>query len=310
MEKELRNRMIEDLQKSGFASEMAAMKIFWESGWSCQGAPAFFDRDEKTSRTTDLLARLSLEHDISKSKGRSQILNSSITAVCEVKKSATPWVLFRQPVDEIHVMLNDGWANLIAKVNPTIPGPPMVSILAQEGLLMKCMWQGYHLHQSFKPPDQPTRWFSAMVTVCKAAEDALTSSIAYIPEKDDLAGERPLRPASGLSSLFDFIKPLVVLDGDLVAADIGKDGVPSLTEIGFAPFSFEYRSSAYTRGRYNVDIVRLTELPEYIAMLTRRLHTIFEAQCDSIGMKWADIEPSTNSSDRIAHPRRDSKRSR
>lgn len=309
MDAAFHKRMVEDLQKSGFAAEMAAMHAFWRARWDCQGAPVFFDRDERTSRTTDLLAQLSLEYEIAKAKGGLlQILMSSMTIVGEVKKSATPWVLFRQPVDDTYVLLNDGWPNLIAKANPTIPNHYMPPILSQWGLLKKCMWQGYHLHHSFKPPDQPSKWFAAMVTVCKAAEDVLTSSNAYVPVNDRLTVEEVLVPASGRSSFFDFIKPVVILDGELVAADYGSDGNLELTEIDSAPFSFEYRSAAYTRGRYNVDIVRLAKLSEYIDLLTHRLRTIFKAQCESIGKKWPDIEPSNKKKRHIAKLRRPGKR--
>ncbi len=53
---ELEKKIVDDLEKSGFGTEMRALKIFLDAGWTCQGSPSFYDKDNHQTREFDLQA--------------------------------------------------------------------------------------------------------------------------------------------------------------------------------------------------------------------------------------------------------------
>jgi hypothetical protein len=104
------------------------------------------------------------------------------------------------------------------------------------------------------------RWYSAFVSVCKACETAYES-------------DEPART----TVIAQLIKPIVVLDGVLVAAELGEDAKPVLTEIEQAPFRFEYRSDRYDRAAYYPDLVTLAGLPRYLERTAERMNALLRA---------------------------------
>ncbi|MEY2527403.1 MAG: hypothetical protein QOE73_2174 [Verrucomicrobiota bacterium] len=53
MDEDLKKKLSIDLQKSGFAAEMQTIQTVRRAGWCCSGAAAYFDRDERITRTVD-----------------------------------------------------------------------------------------------------------------------------------------------------------------------------------------------------------------------------------------------------------------
>jgi hypothetical protein len=45
-EKSLEQKVIEDLQNTGFAAEMRSIKTFISKNWNVSGSPSYFDLDE------------------------------------------------------------------------------------------------------------------------------------------------------------------------------------------------------------------------------------------------------------------------
>jgi hypothetical protein len=56
MDEELRSKLIKDLEKSGFASEMRAIQTIRDKGWESSGAGTYFDLDANITRTIDVKA--------------------------------------------------------------------------------------------------------------------------------------------------------------------------------------------------------------------------------------------------------------
>jgi len=54
MEEELSKKLLADLTKSGFGSEMRAIREFLKKGWWCGGGFHYFDEDENVNRETDI----------------------------------------------------------------------------------------------------------------------------------------------------------------------------------------------------------------------------------------------------------------
>jgi hypothetical protein len=256
MNEELHKKLIEDLGKSGFGSEMQAIKIFIDKGWRCSGGYYYFDEDEGKNKETDLVAGKGIHEKLD--NGMDIDINYHIVA--EVKKSEKPWVVFKKSFVHEKLESTDAWNNLIYQHNLPWERYNIVAALSENSLLKILKWKGYSIHESFKKPDAPSRWYSAFISVCKAAESELATHSTYTK----------IREWYGLL----LVKPIVILDGTLVSASLTDDGDVLLEEIKFAPFEFFHKSKNSTKDRYRVDVVKLDYLAEYIELSDARLKSI------------------------------------
>ncbi|UVM36374.1 hypothetical protein LOY28_16740 [Pseudomonas sp. B21-017] len=82
MNTELIKKIIDDLEKSGFSTELQARRIFQDSGWSVNAGYGYLDKDENKSREIDILAT---KVKSSKHNGKS-FVHSEFHVCAEVKK--------------------------------------------------------------------------------------------------------------------------------------------------------------------------------------------------------------------------------
>jgi hypothetical protein len=260
MDESLKTKLGQDLKKSGFESEMRALQLIQNAGWFCSGASIYFDKDESITRSVDAHAYISFgvysDDDISDE----DISNMSYNLFIEVKKSERPWVVFRRPAN--------GHADNEHLYQKTIRGIDRTHIRAirkafrTESLTGKTGWQGYGVHEAFKEPQESGRWYAAAVSACKACCNYIGDNDGkFFPDEDyDLS----------------VVQPVVVLDGPLIAAQIGTSGEVEFEEIPYAPFSFEFGTEKYKRRSYRVDLVSLASLPEYLNFNAQRSRAIYE----------------------------------
>lgn len=255
MTTELVTKIIEDLKKSGFSSELLARKTFIEGGWSVNAGYGYLDKDEGKSREIDILAtRLS-----TRKLGDKRILHSEFHICAEVKKTEKPWIVFDQQTHPHS--LSCAWNNLISVINLPCNTPRLASHLAKHSPIALNGWVASGIHESFKNPDQPSRWYSSFVSVSKAAEYYLENCPEGNRETDNIM-ENPCE--------FHFIQPLVILNGPLYRATLGEQGEIEISEISTASFRFDYRSKSYDTGSYRVDLVTLQGLQQYLENIADR----------------------------------------
>jgi len=263
MNEELRNKILADLDKTGFGSEMRAMRVFNQSQWLTSGPSSYYDLDANITRELDIKAHIRRAEKLANGKS----VECYYQLVAEVKKSKSPWIVFKgRAVWDAWLM--DAWQNLIFHVNlPDEPAAFTKSISAPS-LMENLGWKGSGIHEAFKDPTAPSRWYQAFVAACKAAEASLDANSwsANTVEKE---------PKN--STHFFFVKHLVIFDGILVSAELSDSGDISLNEIDTAPFHFSYRSPHYSRRDYSVDVVKLSALSDYLQLSRSRLDGIFES---------------------------------
>lgn len=177
-----------------------------------------------------------------------------------MKKTERPWVVFKREhtygLEEL-----DAWNNLTYVVNLPCNHFQLVDVLSQHSLLQTLGWRGYSIHESFKKPDAPSRWYSAFVSVCKATEAEL---VRHSKSSVELA----------IWHEFSIFKPVVIVDGPLMAASLNDAGEVNLEEIDFAPFEFVHKSAMSTANDYRVDLVKLDSLSKYVDLSEQRLNFI------------------------------------
>ena len=254
MTTKIEEKIREDLAKAGMLSELRARKIFADAGWRVRGPGAYFDREEEKSREGDFYATSVLSDRISGSPP----LHTELTVVAEVKKSERPWVVFKRPLENFE--LGCAWNNLIARVNLPCESSALVPSLVEHSLLKTLGWEGAGIHESFKSPDQPSKWYSAFVSSLKWASHM----------RDDYPNSEEVRKEGVDSVEFYFFQPLVVLDGRMFSAELDSNSQIEVSEIKSAAFRFEYASKAYTKDSFRVDLVTVDGLAEYIGLLANR----------------------------------------
>ncbi|HZG41734.1 MAG TPA: hypothetical protein VEY93_02145 [Longimicrobium sp.] len=258
-----------DLEKSGFGSEMLAIRTFLRRGWECSGGPSFVDRDQNQSREFDILAH---QYAIHPQAHRFICVFTDVAA--EVKKSERPWVVFRHAPNSEEDLYH-GWTEVL-NYSKNLPGSSLMygDILDDWSLTNRQGWKGYAVHESFKNPDQPSRWYAAAVAACKAAHHQL--DINYSDADNDGTGSSEEHPP-----IAHFVQPLVILDGLLFVAEISDSGELLVAQATMASVDFPFSSAAYEAETYRMPLVTLEALPEYLELIEQRanafLATILEA---------------------------------
>jgi hypothetical protein len=248
MNEQLREQLVQDLEKSGFYSEMQTIRTFNAANWECRGSFTYFDKDERTTRECDFEAVREWEGILDRSTG----IGVATRFIGQVKKSEKPWIVFvdrtrHRPAYTPEVLLQMTDEKNRWKVSAALRDPENA-------------WTGSGIHEAFKRPSDTSRWYSAFVSVCKACETAYES-------------DGPVRT----TVIAQLITPIVVVDGVLVVAELGEDANVVLTEIEHAPFRFEYRSDCYDRAAYYPDLVTLAGLPRYLERTAERMNALLRA---------------------------------
>ncbi|MFA5238755.1 MAG: hypothetical protein WC476_03475 [Phycisphaerae bacterium] len=255
--KSLEQKVIEDLQLTGFASEMHSIKAFISKDWSVSGSPSYFDLDENKTREFDLIAHHTIYEDEPESKKR--IAQTFFQIVGEVKKTKNPWVVFKENQKNIW-KAQEGWNGLVF-CDGVLPGAKTLTpAMMTTGLGSRMNWYAYGIHEAFKNPDQPSKWYSALAKLCKAGEDKLKAN----SNKQD-------------NPYLFFVKPVLILDGILMAASISETGDIEVEKVDGATIDFDFSSKAYTRGNYKIDIVCLGKLDIYLDFCEKRNAQLYQA---------------------------------
>jgi len=260
-ESEVKKELINDLKKTGFVSEMLAMKTFVARKWRTSGSRGYFDLDENKTCEIDLYAyHTLLEY---KSGTKDVSAHSFFSIVAEVKKTQRPWIIFRENPQN-NWRLQEGWSGLIYLdgVSQSKSTKPLTDVLLTSGWGYNLGWFGYGIHEAFKFPEQGSQWYKALVKSCKAGEDVLKAN----------SGGTHSYPY-----LF-FVKPAIILDGELMSAHLDENANIEIETIKAAMVDFDFSTQNYNKNnktRYAVDVISLKYLDQYLEFSEERHRKIF-----------------------------------
>jgi hypothetical protein len=263
MNEELMQKLKKDLVKSGLASELKVRKIFQQRGWSISGGAAYLDKDEGKSREIDVVAH----HGASVKRKDKTILYNGFRVYAEVKKSEKPWVVFKHYPSNYRDSC--AWDNIIDYIYLPCEPVKLASSLQTHSLIKANGWEGTGVHEAFKNPDQPSRWYGAFLSAIKAATDYYeTYETEGIKISDNLY-ENPTE--------ITFNQPVVILDGVLTTAELSDKGEIIIEEVRSAAFRFDYKTEHYNRSSYRVDVVTVEGLDEYLDLIEQRQQSLGRA---------------------------------
>lgn len=264
MDANLQKKLLQDLQKAGFATEMQTIRAIKNAGWESSGSGIYFDRDESITRTIDVKAFKAM-HNSSVGAGG---IHFEYHLFIEVKKAECPWVVFRQ--SEPQNAYGDTWDNPYVSHNEPIRLADLTPLLHEHSIRTKLGWVGYGVHEAFKKPNEGGRWYTAAVTTSKAVYD-------YVRQESFTF----LKKSGPGTTYLILTHPIVVIDGSpLISAELVRNEDPNLEEIPFAPLKFAFSTTHYEAATYRIDLVTLKSITDYLKILNARMEAIFGALYD------------------------------
>lgn len=133
-------------------------------------------------------------------------------------------------------------------------------------------WIGFGIHESFKQPSESSRPYGAIISAVKAAEHFFQEGQSWMKGQKGVTNDISKEPTRML-----FVRPVVVLDGELLSVELDGVGSLKVTEIDMAPMHIGYKSGGYQREKYRVDVVRLSALDQYLGFVEKQHDAIRKA---------------------------------
>jgi len=242
----LEKKILEDIQKTGFVTELKVVSLLIEKGWSTEHSTTYEDKDENISREIDILA--------SKVTYIKQLgFRLTFYLVIETKKTDRPWIVFTTSKKFPEL----GWRIMhrtdnIHKWNPV---PEMESGGFYSSIFdLDCLEgnpRNTHLrigkafHELGKSPKDKSQIYEGLITCGKAAR--------YFKDKYQLEKEITDFMPEEETDVAIYL-PTVVLDGLLYEVYNDEKGEITIHEETFIPIEMKYSSPHYRQGDWDLDL--------------------------------------------------------
>lgn len=243
-------KIAEDLKKSGFASELAALQIFNNLGWGVAAGTHYLDPVEHKTREIDIIA---WDREPKATDGYSV----SVQLICDVKKTEKPWVLLRSSSPDELVDIRSGVNLQTGGCGSQKNNRLSIALkFIEKSPAVSNAWIAHGLHESFKPPIEHSKWYSTCQSLCRFTRH-LTS---IYNEPQELKSKK-----------LTFFQPVVIVDGELFEASLHSEGTIKVNELNAGSLEFSDEAKDLPRMIFNVDIVTLSSLKSYLENYTHRL---------------------------------------
>lgn len=244
----MRNKVLDDIKKTGYPTELMVASLFEAAGWYCTENEYYIDQDENKGREIDIRAN--------KNATGGRICVWSMLSV-EVKKSDKPWIIFTSNKR----FLEPGGYGLLNHCHNVNSDLLTYENIMDEHPSCSQLRLGRKEYVAFSSTPQI---FSAILSATKAGIEAHRLAEAY-------------KEAYNADSYdVSFYTPLVVVNGNLFEAYLDDQGEMCVEEKNHIAFRLNYASPSYDKSRYLVDIVTTAGLGAYLDLQNRwikHMHT-------------------------------------
>lgn len=239
---DLNKRIIEDIQKTAFPSELKLAMTLKENDWTVEQNSTYYDFELDKSRGIDIIASKLFLDETNK-------LGVSLNLIIEVKKSHRPWVFFSIPyVQEENLSYKGpGFRQIIYTNNFKIDNLPAEKLM-QEFPRNSKKFIGISYYEAFKSTKKKSDIFEAILSVIKASFYRRINDFgdSLHKEKNEENYKRP----KFLPSMFQMIHiymPIVVLDGLLYEAVVKSKEDINLYNSSYVPLTTSYSIKPYCK---------------------------------------------------------------
>ena len=256
MDEKFLKKIKEDLEKSGFGSELKVARIFENSGLFTLVGSSYFDKDEQKTRDIDLISafNVNLLHDVTEEF----VAFTSLLVSVEIKKSEKPWVVFKRDRYDSEPLSYRSLYLLDLKKSDIVTFHKSLRSSAKK-ILKPLRISG--IHEAFKNPNNPSKWYGASLSSIKSMLEF------YEREKEEIKLNKEDDEYDSSHAEFGFFQAVIVLDGDLVSAELNKDNEIVLESIKNAEIEISLGSKNYEHSSYLVHIVTVSGLDDYLQSL-------------------------------------------
>lgn len=258
---EISRKIIKDLEKVGFPTEIAISSQLEDAGWMVENGALFEDTEQNKSRELDIHALtvdFSLANKIAKIKsgGENKLISHLII---EVKKSDKPWVFFDNG--------KPNWEELPEQnIKSEQDLPTMFEHLEEFGLKSHRYKKAkFHKsnHVAFTKPSEPSSIYEVQMKIPKA-----------------LLHFKKRYAAGGYST--HLFTPVVVFEGQLWSATLNKNGKVNLKKVDYL---FTYAGYLTKSGKKEnsyeenqiYDVVTRDFFSNYLKMLEKDNKELYKA---------------------------------
>lgn len=235
--KELEEKILEDIERTGFLSELNITKLFISRDWIIAPNETYLDKDLNKSREIDLLVGFGKYY----SKLNYTML---VSLVIEIKKDTKrPWVVFSTNKDNLESKTR--WAKFITYGNNYTTKDGSIFSVNDPSINFpneNFSRIGRNFHEAFKKPDENSKIYESLISCCKAAHSF--GSRGDKPFEKDFNQEDVTHLTLSI--------PLVVLDGLLYEVYLEEDGQTCLESKDCISLKLNYSSPNYTKNEYGL----------------------------------------------------------
>ena len=263
MDEELKNKIIADITKTGFPSELKVASSLRSAHWTCEQNLTYNDFEAGRSREIDLKARKYFNR-------KGEKFSCAINLIIEVKKSSRPWVIFtinnspsyfdfKGPgYGIIHSRKNISFSDLAAKDLMHDFPRNLTNII------------GTNFYEAFKSPDEPSKIYEALMSSIKATffQAFKSNGLLNEPKQTIITADILLQQTPDKHRHIEVYIPVVIVDGVLCTSTLSEDQTIELTETFYVPVQMSHSVSPYdTYYLYHPEVISLNYIPNFLKSL-------------------------------------------
>ena len=270
-EKSLEQKILDELNKTGYPTEIVSASIMQRRAWGVIHNPSYFDDSEGRSREFDIRA---FRQKPVKSWGESSAVG--VYLITECKKSEKPWVFFTTP--ERHNQSRLGEA--IKCGNPEIQiftiATSSKSLISDEELRK--------FHHYFQQPRLARTFYEPL----KGQEKSQHSTMIYSAVMSSIKATLFHKNESPAKNSLMIYYPLIVFSGNLFDAQVDSNKNIDLLPVKYLQLSFNYRTRSVTPNtgwtfdnshKFILDVVHETYLDKFLEVIEEE-HDILTKHLD------------------------------
>ncbi len=257
-EKDLKERILDEINKTGFPLELRISKLLQEGGYYNANNLYYIDRDEDKGREVDMRALKNIEF---KENGEEYYVRHCLLIECK-KSVGKPWVLFTSPQTAYDAELF------------SIDAQGFSSAFTHAGQYDEKMWSLYGKLEKIHPFNSYPRRGRSYFEPFKSKETGETIFKAITTSVKATIAMRDQKFASGGRNIC-FYYPIIVLEGKLFEAYYEQDKI-CVAEVDSSIISFFYESAKYKQNSFAVSVV------------TEGIFANFVSKLDSVLSLWGE----------------------
>jgi hypothetical protein len=242
----LEDKVLADIQKTGFPLELRVAKEFLGRGFYVQHNVYFIDKDEGIGREIEITAYRDSQAEPRKTPPK----RIRYKFLVECKKSVSrPWVILSSDVTPFD------YEGGLLKVTGLARGISLrkhdLTHISEKHPFWNFVRRGRSYYEAFRTEGDKqddgagTAIYKGLTTVVKAT----LAEIADAGTKRSDEGEIVIH------------QPMIVLEGKLLEAYLLPGNDIQVAQVPYVPISFQYNSPQYDRHRFSVVVVREEDLP-------------------------------------------------